>query len=210
MVDLHAGQGLGARPCPAGSFRRLPWWASVDLESLPEVAARDSGLKPVSSRLAEPAGTRVHHDDSQFPGPGLCRAPSCRLDDDPPRPRSPRRDRHHHHRGPPGRHHARGTECPRIDLALLNEVTRRSAGGHISCDVYAQMKTAGESMLCRSAQVAALAGAVVLVTACSPAASAPPVAAGTACGAAFSPGIMQELRNVVAVARQAYQIPGSQ
>jgi D-alanyl-D-alanine carboxypeptidase len=34
------------------------------------------------------------------------------------------------------------------------------------------------------------------------------MAAGTACGAAFSPGIMQELRNVVAVARQAYQIAG--
>jgi len=34
------------------------------------------------------------------------------------------------------------------------------------------------------------------------------MAAGTACGAAFSPGIMQELRNVVAVARQACQIPG--
>ena len=147
LVDLHAGQGLGTRPRPAGSFRRLPWWASVDLESLPEVAARDSGLRPVSSRLAEPAGTRVHHDDSQFPGPGLCRAPSCRLDDDPPRPRSPRRDRHHHHRGLPCRHHARGTECPRIDLALLNEVTRRSAGGRISGDVYAQVKTAGESML---------------------------------------------------------------
>jgi D-alanyl-D-alanine carboxypeptidase len=53
-----------------------------------------------------------------------------------------------------------------------------------------------------------VAAAVVVVTACSPAASPPATAARTACGTGFRPGIMRELRNVVAVARQTYQIPG--
>lgn len=59
----------------------------------------------------------------------------------------------------------------------------------------------------RSAQVA-VAAAVVVVTACSPAAAPPAATARTACGAGFSSGVMRELRHVVALARQNYQIPG--
>lgn len=65
-------------------------------------------------------------------------------------------------------------------------------------------------MLRRSAQVT-VAAAVLLMAACSPASapsSAPSAGTRTACGRAFSPGIIRQLRNVVAIARRRYQIPG--
>lgn len=63
-------------------------------------------------------------------------------------------------------------------------------------------------MLRRIAQSgAAVAGAAVLAAACTPVTSQPAIAAA-ACGHPFSPRIQDKLRNVAAVVRHTYHVPG--